>query len=100
MIRKKWKPGSPRDKREAVARRSCSNNKLAKDGYSKKSHPSLAGRPARHQIRRNFGRSRNLHQDGLSRRSDFDSAFLESTLHAAVELALHRPAAAVGASNL
>src|ERR1700759_5763161 len=100
MIRKKWKPVSPRDKREAFARRSCSNNKLGQDRYSKKRHPALAGRPARHQIRRNFGRSRNLHQDGLARRSDFDSAFLESTLHAAVELAGPRPAAVGGASNL
>src|SRR5277367_1971133 len=60
----------------------------------------LAGHSPRHRTRRDLGRRRNLHQDGLARRCDFDSALLESPLHAAVEFALHRPAAAVGAANL
>jgi hypothetical protein len=37
----KWKPVFPRDKREAFARRSCSNNKLERDDDSKISHPAL-----------------------------------------------------------
>jgi hypothetical protein len=31
----------PRDKREAFARRSCSNKKIERDDDSKKSHPAL-----------------------------------------------------------
>src|SRR6202011_3369392 len=42
----------------------------------------------------------NPHQNGLTCGCDFDSALLESPLHAAVEFALHRPATAVGAANL
>jgi hypothetical protein len=37
----KWAPGFPRDKRQAFARRSCSNKKIERDGDSKKSHPAL-----------------------------------------------------------
>jgi hypothetical protein len=37
----KWEPVFPRDKREAFARRSCSNNKIERDDDSKKSHPAL-----------------------------------------------------------
>ncbi|HTG06496.1 MAG TPA: hypothetical protein VK635_20900, partial [Bradyrhizobium sp.] len=36
-----WVPVFPRDKREAFARRSCSNKKLERDDASKKSHPAL-----------------------------------------------------------
>jgi len=34
-------PVFPRDKREAFARRSCSNKKIERDDDSKKSHPAL-----------------------------------------------------------
>ena len=37
----KWAPVFPRDKREAFARRSCSNRKIERDGDSKKSRPAL-----------------------------------------------------------
>src|SRR5229473_3066416 len=37
-----WVPVFPRDKREAFARRSCSNKKIERDDDSKKSHPALA----------------------------------------------------------
>jgi len=40
----KWVPVFPRDKREAFARRSCSNKKIEWDDDSKKSHPALAPR--------------------------------------------------------
>jgi hypothetical protein len=43
----KWEPVFPRDKREAFARRSCSNKKIERDDDSKKSHPAL-GNPAIH----------------------------------------------------
>ena len=36
--------GFPRDKREAFARRSCSNKKIEQDDDSKKSHPALGTR--------------------------------------------------------
>src|SRR5260370_15044079 len=36
-----WVPVFPRDKREAFARRSCSNKKIDRDDDSKKSHPAL-----------------------------------------------------------
>jgi hypothetical protein len=36
-----WIPVFPRDKREAFARRSCSNKKIEQDDDSKKSHPAL-----------------------------------------------------------
>ncbi len=36
-----WAPVFPRDKREAFARRSCSNKKIERDDDSKKSHPAL-----------------------------------------------------------
>jgi hypothetical protein len=36
----KWVPVFPRDKREAFARRSCSNKKIERDDDSKKSHPA------------------------------------------------------------
>jgi hypothetical protein len=38
----KWVPVFPRDKREAFARRSCSNKNIERDDDSKKSHPALA----------------------------------------------------------
>src|SRR6266849_4027362 len=38
----KWLPVFPRDKREAFARRSCSNKKIERDDDSKKSHRALA----------------------------------------------------------
>src|SRR5258708_17310389 len=38
-----WVPVFPRDKREAFARRSCSNKKIERDDDSKKSHPTLGG---------------------------------------------------------
>src|SRR6266404_4714837 len=60
----------------------------------------LANCPSRHRIRGHVGRLGNLHQDGLTCGCDFDSALLESSLHAAVEFALHWPATAVGAANL
>jgi hypothetical protein len=37
-----WVPVFHRDKREAFARRSCSNKKIERDDDSKKSHPALA----------------------------------------------------------
>ena len=37
----KWVPVFPRDKREAFARRSCSNKKMKRDDDSKKSHRAL-----------------------------------------------------------
>src|ERR1700722_1059976 len=60
----------------------------------------LAGRPPGHRFRGQIRLRGNLHQKGLTGRRYFDSAFLEAPLHATVELALDRPAAAVGASNL
>src|ERR1700716_2865597 len=39
-----WVPVFPRDKREAFARRSCSNKKIERDDDSKKNHPALAAR--------------------------------------------------------
>src|SRR5467141_4548912 len=43
----KWVPVFPRDKREAFARRSCSNKKIERDDDSKKSHPALDRPPPR-----------------------------------------------------
>src|SRR5258708_27926757 len=40
MIPEKWVPVFPSDKREAFARRSCSNQKMKQDDDSKKSHPA------------------------------------------------------------
>src|SRR5258708_27595827 len=60
----------------------------------------LASRPSKRRIRGYVGRFGNLHQDGLTCGCDFDSALLESSLHAAVEFALPLPATAVGAANL
>ena len=45
MIPKSGNRFFPRDKREAFARRSCSNKKIERDDDSKKSHPAL-GSPA------------------------------------------------------
>src|SRR5882672_10040085 len=42
-----WAPVFPRDKREAFARRSCSNKKIERDDDSKKSHPALGPFAAR-----------------------------------------------------
>src|ERR1700682_1484213 len=39
-----WKPVFPRDKREAFARRSCSNKKIERNDDSKKSPPALCFR--------------------------------------------------------
>src|SRR3954471_13152158 len=47
-----------------------------------------------------ISRHRHRHQDGLSRMRHFDAALLEAPLHAAVEFALHRPAATVGTADL
>src|SRR4051794_20797403 len=47
----KWAPVFPRDKREAFARRSCSNKKTDWDDDSKKRHPNLGestGQARRH----------------------------------------------------
>jgi len=41
-----WVPVFPRDKREAFARRSCSNKKMERDDDSKKSHPALGAEPS------------------------------------------------------
>ena len=41
-----WVPVFPRDKREAFARRSCSNKKIERDDDSKKSHPALGAEPS------------------------------------------------------
>ena len=41
-----WVPVFPRDKREAFARRSCSDKKIDRDDDSKKSHPDLERRIA------------------------------------------------------
>ena len=43
----KWVPVFPRDKREAFARRSCSNKKIERDNESKKSHHALGRRMSR-----------------------------------------------------
>src|SRR6266850_928372 len=40
----KWAPVFPRDKREAFARRSCSNKKIERDDESKRSHHALGVR--------------------------------------------------------
>src|SRR6266481_5838990 len=40
-----WVPVFPRDKREAFARRSCSNKKIERNDDSKKCHPALGGEP-------------------------------------------------------
>src|ERR1700682_6113567 len=61
-----WIPVFPRDKREAFARRSCSNKKIERDDDSKKNHPALdalAGVPAtalriRHSLRYSGKRAR------------------------------------------
>src|SRR3981189_2542656 len=46
-----WVPVFPRDKREAFARRSCSNKKIERDDDSKKSHPALGRRGAENDSR-------------------------------------------------
>src|SRR5205085_9148605 len=43
---------------------------------------------------------RDVHQDGLGGGCDLDAVVLETLLHAAVEFALHRPAAGLGAADL
>jgi hypothetical protein len=40
-----WVPVFPRDKREAFARRSCSNKMIERNDDSKKSHPAQGPRP-------------------------------------------------------
>src|SRR5713226_1475511 len=50
----KWLPVFPRDKREAFARRSCSNKKIERDDYSKKSHRALGTVAARLGLGRLF----------------------------------------------
>src|SRR5260370_38829125 len=50
-----WVPVFPRDKREAFARRSCSNKKIERDDDSKNSHPALAEFGAGFPFRRRPG---------------------------------------------
>jgi hypothetical protein len=47
-----WEPVFPRDKREAFARRSCSNKRIERDDDSKKSHPAPGAPPLRIKTRR------------------------------------------------
>jgi len=49
MLKQKDRAVFPRDKREAFARRSCSNKKIERDDDSKKSHPALVAGPACHR---------------------------------------------------
>src|SRR4051794_11948471 len=63
----KWVPAFPRDKREAFARRSCSNKKLERGNDSKKSHLALAGSRRGALCRNRLGRG--LCGDGLGRRA-------------------------------
>src|SRR6202171_1392959 len=81
-------------------RREMSVTVRSKGSFSAPFNLRLASRPSRHRIRGYVGRRGNLHQNGLTRGCDFDSALLESSLHAAIEFALHWPATAVGAANL
>src|SRR5467141_1108344 len=67
---------------------------------TRRSTAHLAGRPSRYRIRGYVGRRGNLHQNGLTCGCDFEPTLLESSLHAAVEFALHWPATGVGAANL
>jgi hypothetical protein len=48
----KWTPVFPRDKREAFARRSCSNDKLERDDDWKKNHLALGSGRVRSAISR------------------------------------------------
>src|SRR5258708_14416851 len=72
----------------------------SKGSFSAPFNLRLASRPSKHRIRGYVGRRGNLHQNGLTCGCDFDSALLESSLHAAIEFALHWPAAPVVAPNL
>src|SRR5438445_4861869 len=63
----KWVPVFPRDKREAFARRSCSNKKVERDDDSKKSHLALAGSRRGALGRNRLGRG--LCGAGLGRRA-------------------------------
>src|SRR6187402_3051249 len=65
-----------------------------------RSAPRRHRRAPGHLLRRHLGRLRDLHQDGLPCGREFDSGVLKFLLHAPVELALHRPAPAVGATDL
>jgi len=56
-----WIPVFPRDKREAFARRSCSNKKIERDDDSKKSHPALGRQGSSKQA------SKEGHQPRLGR---------------------------------
>src|SRR3954454_2591227 len=56
--------------------------------------------PPRCKVGDGIGRWRDLHQDSLGRGCELDSALLETLLHAAVELALDRPAAGLAAPDL
>lgn len=60
----------------------------------------LSSRPPRRQIGERISRRRNLHQNGLQRRRGLDAVLPEAQLHAAVEFALDRPAARLGAADL
>src|SRR6267143_2702753 len=46
----KWAPVFPRDKREAFARRSCSNKKIERNDESKRSHHALSARRSKRNI--------------------------------------------------
>ncbi len=61
----KWGPVFPRDKREAFARRSCSNRKIERDDDSKKSHHALEAHTVsltRLSRRRNARRPYRMHR--------------------------------------
>src|SRR5206468_3936923 len=61
---------------------------------------ALPRRAPRRQVGSMIGRRRDVHQDGLGGGCDLDAVLLEALLHAAVELALDRPAAGFGAADL
>src|SRR3954471_2204176 len=60
----------------------------------------LPCRSTRRQMNGATSRRRDVHQDGLGGGCDLDAVVLETLLHAAVEFALHRPAAGLGAADL
>jgi hypothetical protein len=59
----KWVPVFPRDKREAFARRSCSNKKIERDDDSRKSHPALVKDPDDHGQYRYLADNQRCHFD-------------------------------------
>jgi hypothetical protein len=58
-----WVPVFPRDKREAFARRSCSNKKIERDDDSKKSHPALDVANATFNLDPHLGDLRDMWRD-------------------------------------